>query len=143
MKNKHAKKVRLRHTQLDPKVKAPKLDCPRCQQALVPAESDNPRCRNYHCSFCAEDFNTNFMCGLCGMRLVEAGRTPEGRIRYNCSACGKNELLGCTVCGFPRAIWADDGKVCGSCAISFMFGEQKLTERDEARCMEWRVMVDL
>ncbi len=118
---------------------APEMICPRCQQPLIPAEPENKRCRKFYCTLCAEDFDTNFMCGGCGAKLVETGQTPEGRTLYDCSRCHKNKMMACVLCGFPRATWADDGKVCGSCFLAFMSGDIELSETQEIACRKWSV----
>jgi len=83
----------------------------------------------------------NFVCRRCDGNLVEVKRIDGGRVVYNCDRCHDNECQECTVCHFPRAIWADDGDICGLCAMRCMHGEIRLTEKQAAGIKKWMVII--
>ncbi|MDD5430908.1 MAG: hypothetical protein PHP03_01665 [Candidatus Pacebacteria bacterium] len=82
-----------------------------------------------------------FVCGGCGGNLVVVDTLPDGRKVYNCDKCGKNKLFECVVCHKPKSIWADDGEVCGGCALQAMSGEIKLTKKQVDGINKWAVEI--
>lgn len=83
----------------------------------------------------------NFVCGGCGGIMVKVRRQPDGRKVFNCEKCHNNECLECTVCHYPRSIWADDGNVCGVCALDMMEGKRELTQAHMDDIKKWTVKV--
>lgn len=83
----------------------------------------------------------NFVCGGCGGVLVEVRRQLDGRRVFNCARCHENECLECTVCHYPRSIWADDGGVCGVCALEVIEKRRELTREQTEGIKKWTVTI--
>ena len=88
--------------------------------------------------------DADFTCAGCGGRLAPVGCTiSDRRFIYNCDRCGNNLCYECTVCHKPRTIWADDGSVCGVCALETMIGRRSLSSAQAAGVRKWMVAVPL
>lgn len=84
-----------------------------------------------------------FIC-ICGDTIVHTRTQKDGRRVFKCDK-GTDEfhakLLECTVCHFPRSIWADDGNICGNCCVAAMEGKIQLTPEQVEGINKWRVTV--
>lgn len=76
----------------------------------------------------------HFNCWTCRKKLVVIGER-KGRKIYGCETktCPRRKLLECTTCHKPREIWADDGDICGLCALAYLEGRLSLTPEQIAR----------
>ena len=80
----------------------------------------------------------NFNC-RCGGNLIEVKKLENGRRVFNCDKCKNNECLECSICHNPRGIWADDGLICGLCALDWLSGKIIFSKEQGAGILEWRV----
>jgi len=115
--------------------------------SLYPKEANLcGRCADFHRNIGEEQsvhtftvVDPNFICRRCNGILVEVRKDSAMRSVFNCQSCNQNELTECTVCHMPRSIWADDGDVCGLCALDMIEGRREPT-RDQLKGMaKWMV----
>lgn len=85
----------------------------------------------------------NFICRRCGEILVEVRKLENGRRVFNCGGCRDNECMECVICHNPRGIWADNGTICGGCALDGMEGRLVLSEEQKAAILKWRIRVSI
>lgn len=83
----------------------------------------------------------NLVCRRCGGTLVEVRKLENGRKVFDCDRCHDNECLECVICRNPRGIWADNGAICGCCALQWMEGKLVLSGEQKAAILEWQVAV--
>lgn len=87
-----------------------------------------------------EERDPSFICSACNGDVVVI-REENGRKIYSCNNCRKGEIAECIICHKPRNIWADDGDICGICAMQYLTGKLSLTPEQVAGIMKWRARV--
>lgn len=86
-------------------------------------------------------------CSTCksATNLISGGTNDDGRTFFVCEKCNglSGKILGCVLCGEPRTIWADDGKICGVCGMEFLIGKRTLTKEQKAELAKWAVTIEV
>lgn len=75
-------------------------------------------------------------CRACSELIVPISKNPTGLAHFKCKCTEWDE---CAVCHRPRTIWADDGTVCGMCALDGASGKKKLTKEQIDGVSKWTV----
>lgn len=93
----------------------------------------------------ADERDGNFVCRCCDGDIVLA-RNENGRRVFKCLKPDPNgkehpELYECLVCRLPKSIWADDGTVCGNCALDFIQGQIQLTKEQIVGMKKWVIAI--
>lgn len=87
-----------------------------------------------------DERNLDYVCRVCSGNLIVV-REENGRKVYTCDTCHGGEIPECTICHKPRSIWADDGDICGLCAIEYLRGNLSLTPEQIAGIEKYRVVI--